>query len=337
MVPGACDRQPGGAPHHLLVEDAAADAAQENQVFDRRHVDAGGEQIDGDRDRRQFFVLVAADELQRTVGGAGDLDHGVVVDRTILVLERLLEEVDHHVGVGVGGAKDEGLAGEVGIDVPGELLADHTVEALGDDQLVELAEGKGLVAVKEPEQWIGRRVLSEEEITLLAEAIVRTLSDEPLRKRLGVAARKKIRELENKLAAIMPAHVIYDNVDEKPAGYSSFWINNILRQRFNFQGVVFSDDLSMEAACVAGGYGARADAALKAGCDMALVCNHLDGAIEAANFIKGYSNPISQLRLVRMHGEQDISWSKLKQDKHWQQVSEQITALNESPEFEMDI
>jgi len=143
--------------------------------------------------------------------------------------------------------------------------------------------------------------------------------------------------IENKLAAIMPAHVIYDNVDEKPAGYSSYWIENILRQRFNFQGVVFSDDLSMEAACVAGGYGERADAALKAGCDMALVCNHLDGAIAAADFIKGYSNPLSQLRLVRMHGEQDVSWSALQQDKHWQQVSEQITALNDSPELEMDI
>ena len=143
--------------------------------------------------------------------------------------------------------------------------------------------------------------------------------------------------IENRLAAIMPAHVIYDKVDEKPAGYSSFWINNILRKRFGFQGVIFSDDLSMEAACVAGGYGERAEAALAAGCDMALVCNHLDGAIEAADYIKGYINPTSQLRLVRMHGEQDISWDQLHQDEHWQQVSAQITALNDSPELEMDV
>jgi beta-N-acetylhexosaminidase len=143
--------------------------------------------------------------------------------------------------------------------------------------------------------------------------------------------------IENRLAAIMPAHVIYDNVDEKPAGYSSFWINNVLRQRLGFQGVVFSDDLSMEAACVAGGYGERADAALKAGCDMALVCNHLDGAIEAAEYIKGYSNPTSQLRLVRMHGDHEINWSQLKNDEHWQQISTQIIALNDSPELEMDV
>ncbi|MDT8281746.1 MAG: beta-N-acetylhexosaminidase [Gammaproteobacteria bacterium] len=143
--------------------------------------------------------------------------------------------------------------------------------------------------------------------------------------------------IENKLAAIMPAHVIYDKVDDKPAGYSSFWLQKILRQRLGFQGVIFSDDLSMEAAGVAGGFGERADAALKAGCDMALICNHLQGAIEAAQFIKGYTNPISQLRLIRMHGEHEISWHELKQDEHWQQISMQVTALNDSPELEMDL
>lgn len=143
--------------------------------------------------------------------------------------------------------------------------------------------------------------------------------------------------IENKLAAIMPAHVIYEKVDEKPAGYSSFWINDILRRRLGFQGVIFSDDLSMKAACIAGGFGERADAALTAGCDMALVCNHLDGAIEAAEYIKGYTNPTSQLRLVRMHGTHEIDWAALKQSEHWQEVSAQITTLNDSPELEMDI
>ncbi|VAW52693.1 beta-N-acetylglucosaminidase [hydrothermal vent metagenome] len=143
--------------------------------------------------------------------------------------------------------------------------------------------------------------------------------------------------IDNKLAAIMPAHVIYDKVDDKPAGYSSYWIDTILRQRLGFQGVIFSDDLSMEAAGIAGGFGERADAALSAGCDMALVCNHLDGAIEAADYIKGYSNPTSQLRLIRMHGEHEINWQTLKQDERWQQLSNKIVALNDSPEFEMDV
>ena len=93
----------------------------------------------------------------------------------------------------------------------------------------------------------------------------------------------------------------------------------------------------MEAACVAGGYGERAAAALAAGCDMALVCNHLDGAIEAAEFIKGYNKPVSQLRLIRMHGAHDLNWVTLKQNKQWQQISAQISALNDSPELEMDL
>ena len=143
--------------------------------------------------------------------------------------------------------------------------------------------------------------------------------------------------IENKLAAIMPAHVIYDHVDEKPAGYSEYWVQSILRQRLHFNGVIFSDDLSMEAACVAGGFGERAEAALQAGCDMALVCNHLEGAIKAAEYIKGYSNPASALRLVRMHGTKPISWAKLKQDREWQLLCAEISALNDSPELEMDV
>ena len=143
--------------------------------------------------------------------------------------------------------------------------------------------------------------------------------------------------IDNHLAAIMPAHVIYDRIDDRPAGYSSYWINEILRGKLGFQGVVFSDDLSMEAACVAGGFGARARAALQAGCDMALVCNHLDGAIEAADYIKGYSSPASQLRLVRMHGSGTVDWQSLRNDAQWTRLSGEVEALVDSPDLEMDI
>lgn len=105
----------------------------------------------------------------------------------------------------------------------------------------------------------------------------------------------------DKLDALMPAHVIFSQVDDKPAGFSSVWIHEIIREKLGFDGVLFSDDLNMKAAHVAGGVDARVRAAIDAGCDMALVCNDRAGALLAIETAKQMQT-LPHQRFGRMKG-----------------------------------
>lgn len=129
------------------------------------------------------------------------------------------------------------------------------------------------------------------------------------------------------LNAVMPAHVIYEQVDSQPAGFSRIWLQTILRGRLGFNGVIFSDDLSMEAAGVVGGYAERAEAALAAGCDMILACNQRAGIIEILDQVKLQTSPASAERLTRMLGQPFMNRSALLEQAYWQQAVDEISHL----------
>jgi beta-N-acetylhexosaminidase len=137
------------------------------------------------------------------------------------------------------------------------------------------------------------------------------------------------------LAAIMMAHVVYPQVDVQPAGFSRRWIRGILRERLGFQGLVFSDDLSMEGAACAGDPAARAHAALQAGCDMVLVCNRREHAVQVIEALQHPADPVAGMRMARMHGRHPVDWDELHHDPRWEQAVAAVRGYEDLPELDL--
>lgn len=120
--------------------------------------------------------------------------------------------------------------------------------------------------------------------------------------------------------AVMPGHLLFSAIDPNPVGFSPFWLQKVLRQQLNFDGIIFSDDLSMEGAAVLGDHADRAVAALNAGCDAVLVCNQPKRAIEVIERLNAIAYPTND-RLAKMRAVASVpaqSLSLLKRSSRWQ-------------------
>lgn len=138
------------------------------------------------------------------------------------------------------------------------------------------------------------------------------------------------------IAGVMLAHIVYREMDEMPAGFSSYWIERELRSRIGFGGAVFCDDLSMRATAAYGDMPARARRALRSGCDMVLVCNDRTAAQQAVAALNSYSNPLSLVRFARLHGTGQLLRETLLASDEWQQASAAVTRLGQRPPLELD-
>ena len=116
--------------------------------------------------------------------------------------------------------------------------------------------------------------------------------------------------LAHELDGVMTAHITFPKIDSKSVGFSSYWIQEVLRKKLGFDGVVFSDDLSMKGADTAGDFADKTRLALEAGCDMILVCNNRIGVEEVIQFMEKRKYTGST-RIHNMLARQKPTWESL--------------------------
>jgi len=125
----------------------------------------------------------------------------------------------------------------------------------------------------------------------------------------------------------MPAHIVFPAVDSLPVGYSRRWLREILRGELGFQGMLFSDDLSMSGAQIAASPVERAELALEAGCDVCLLCNDRPAVERVIDGLKARVEPLGLVRMMRMHGRSALHETELMQSTRREAVRETLESI----------
>lgn len=120
------------------------------------------------------------------------------------------------------------------------------------------------------------------------------------------------------LSAMMPAHIIFPKADQNPVGFSSYWLQDVLRKRCCFTGTIFSDDLNMKGAAFAGEHAERAHKALMAGCDMILICNNRIGAIKILDHLP-HKYFVNEEKFKKLQGKFSQSFEQMKISREWRE------------------
>ena len=141
---------------------------------------------------------------------------------------------------------------------------------------------------------------------------------------------------KRQLAGVMIAHIVYSETDALPASFSTYWIKEQLRSSLGYDGAVLCDDLSMKATESMGSMPQRARLALEAGCDMVLVCNDRPAASATVASLQEYSDPLSLVRLARLHGTGKVQRESLLASEEWHIAADRLQHWLDRPELKLD-
>ena len=137
------------------------------------------------------------------------------------------------------------------------------------------------------------------------------------------------RELVTMYKAVMPGHLLFPQMDSFPVGFSSFWLQTVLRRDLGFSGVIFSDDLSMAGAAASGSYASRAELALAAGCDLLLACNNRQGTYEILGFLEQGKYGSGAEAVRSMKARKHLKYKDIKAEPNYQRAQQLMTTMQE--------